>query len=107
MRPRAPTGSAPPESTAPPASGAAEPNGEPTTGLFDPEAPRAPAPEGMLSLSDASFEELRDISLSVTQAKRVIRYREENDGFRDVSELDRVPGFPTAFLTHMKDDVVP
>jgi DNA uptake protein ComE-like DNA-binding protein len=61
----------------------------------------------MLSLSDASFDELRDIGLSVTQAKRVIRYREENNGFTDVSELDRVPGFPKAFLTRLKDDVVP
>ena len=61
----------------------------------------------MVSLSDASFDELRDIGLSVTQAKRVIRYREENDGFRDVGELDRVPGFPKAFLTRLKDEVVP
>ena len=61
----------------------------------------------MLSLNEASFEELRDHGLSVTQAKRVIRYREENDGFTDVSELERVPGFPKSFLTHLKDRVVP
>ncbi len=68
---------------------------------------RDPAPEGTLSLSDASFDELRDLGLSVTQAKRVIRYREENDGIRDVNELDRVPGFPKAFLEYVKDQVVP
>ena len=61
----------------------------------------------MLSLSEASFDELREIGMSVTQAKRVIRYREENDGFTDVDELDRVPGFPKAFLTQVKDRVVP
>ena len=61
----------------------------------------------MLSLSEASFDELRDLGMSVTQAKRVIRYREENDGYRDVSELDRIPGFPKMFLEHMKDTVVP
>ncbi|MDQ2676032.1 MAG: helix-hairpin-helix domain-containing protein, partial [Actinomycetota bacterium] len=74
-------------------------------------APAAPAggpvPEGALSLSEASFEELRELGFSVTQAKRVIRYREENDGFEDVSELDRVPGFPRAFLTQIRDRVVP
>ncbi len=61
----------------------------------------------MLSLNDASFDELRDVGMSVTQAKRVIRYREENDGFSDVAELDRIPGFPKAFLDLVKDDVVP
>ena len=60
----------------------------------------------MLSLNDASFDELRDIGMSVTQAKRVIRYREEHE-FQSVDELDRVPGFPKSFLTHVKEDVVP
>jgi competence ComEA-like helix-hairpin-helix protein len=61
----------------------------------------------MLSLNEASFDELRGVGLSVTQAKRVIRYREENDGFSDLSELDRIPGFPRAFLDRIKDEVVP
>jgi DNA uptake protein ComE-like DNA-binding protein len=82
-----------------------EPEPDPKT---EPEPePRAPAPEGMVSLSEASFDELRDLGMSVTQAKRVIRYREENDGYRDVSELERISGFPKMFLEHMKNTVVP
>jgi len=80
---------------------------DPRVDAGDPEPERQPAPEGALSLSEASFDELRDAGLSVTQAKRVIRYREENDGFSDVNELDRVPGFPRTFLDYLKDQVVP
>jgi DNA uptake protein ComE-like DNA-binding protein len=72
-----------------------------------PAPPPAPVPEGMLSLSQAGFDELRELGMSVTQAKRVIRHREEHDGFRSVDELDRVPGFPRAFLTGVKDKLVP
>ena len=61
----------------------------------------------MISLSSADYDELRGLGMSVTQAKRVIRYREENNGFRSVDELDDVPGFPRAFLNEIKDQLVP
>ena len=37
--------------------------------------------KGLVSLSEADFDELRGLGMSVTQAKRVIRYREERGGF--------------------------
>ena len=40
--------------------------------------------EKKLSLSTASFEELRAVGLSVTQTQRVIEYREANDGFNSL-----------------------
>jgi DNA uptake protein ComE-like DNA-binding protein len=83
----------------------AKPEPEPEPDL-EPGAPDAPAPEGMLSLTHASFEELREIGMSVTQAKRVIRFREERD-FRSVDDLDGLPGFPQAFLGEIKDRLVP
>ena len=61
----------------------------------------------MLSLSSASFDELREVGMSVTQAKRVVRYREEGPGFTSVDDLDNVPGFPKAFLAQIKERFVP
>ncbi len=83
---------------------AVEPESEPDTG---PEVEAAPAPDGMLSLSSASFDELRETGMSVTQAKRVIRHRDEHGGFRTVDALDQVPGFPKSFLADVKSRVVP
>ena len=67
----------------------------------------APPPEGVTSLSQASFEELRELGMSVTQAKRIIRHRDAHGGFRSVDELDDVPGFPKSFLSEMKGRLVP
>ena len=66
-----------------------------------------PAPEGPVSLSEADFDELRGLGMSITQAKRVIRYREERGGFSTLDELDRVPGFPRNFLDSVKERLVP
>ena len=71
------------------------------------ETEAAPASDGMLSLSSASFDELRETGMSVTQAKRVIRHRDEHGGFSTVDELEQVPGFPKAFLADVKSRVVP
>ena len=60
-----------------------------------------------MSLSEADFDELRGLGMSVTQAKRVMRYREERGGFSTLDELDRVPGFPRNFLDSVKERLVP
>jgi DNA uptake protein ComE-like DNA-binding protein len=60
----------------------------------------------MLSLSAVTFDELRELGLSVTQSKRVLKYREER-GFKSVDELDQVPGFPRSFLADLKNRLVP
>jgi hypothetical protein len=44
--------------------------------------------------------------MSVTQAKRVLRYRDEC-GISDPAALDQVPGFPKGFLTAVKERLVP
>jgi len=51
-----------------------------------------------LDLNRATFEDLRDLGFSVTQATRVISYREENQGFDSVSDLGEVPGVPRELL---------
>ncbi len=64
-------------------------------------------PEGIVSLSVAGFDDLRALGMSVTQAKRVIRFRDEHGSFSSVSQLDDVPGFPRAFLDGIRDRLAP
>ncbi len=44
--------------------------------------------------------------MSVTQTKRVIRYRDER-GLTHPDELEQVPGFPKNFLDDLKTNLVP
>ena len=60
-----------------------------------------PAPGATLTVSGATVEELRALGMSITQAIRVIRYREEGR-LSAWSELDQVPGFPQAFRAELK-----
>ena len=86
-----------------------EPEPEPES-RPEPEPPAVePAGEsnGTISLSSAEFDDLRGLGMSVTQAKRVLRYREQRGGFTDFDELERVPGFPREFLAEISDRVVP
>jgi DNA uptake protein ComE-like DNA-binding protein len=63
-------------------------------------------PEGAVSLAVADFDDLRGLGMSVTQAKRVLRHRDET-GFTTTDDLDQVPGFPKAFLGELKQKLVP
>jgi competence ComEA-like helix-hairpin-helix protein len=55
-----------------------------------------------VSLNAATFEQLREHGLSVTQATRVLAYRERLGGYNSVDDLDDVPGFPGDFLEDFK-----
>ena len=43
--------------------------------------------------------------MSVTQATRLIAYRERQDGFKSVDDLDTVPGIPKKLLSEIKDQL--
>jgi DNA uptake protein ComE-like DNA-binding protein len=43
--------------------------------------------------------------MSVTQATRVIAYRERQDGFDSVEALEAVPGIPKKFLSEIRDQL--
>ena len=92
----------PPEEIAPPewiprqAGPTAQPPGE---------DPKAEAREDLINLNTASFEDLRAANLSVTQATRVLAYRERRGGYSSVSDLDPVPGFPEEILEELKQRV--
>jgi DNA uptake protein ComE-like DNA-binding protein len=57
---------------------------------------------GAVSLNDASYEELRELGLSVTQTGRVLSHRERTGGFSSLEELEQIPGFPQDFLSKLK-----
>ena len=95
----------PPAPGPPPEPPAPEPSpGPPPPPGPDPEPP-APAPGGPLNINDATYEDLRDLGLSVTQTGRVLAHRERVGGFGSLDELDQIPGFPEAFLEDLKSRV--
>src|SRR5581483_5585053 len=55
-----------------------------------------------LNLNEATYEQLRALRLSVTQTGRVLAERERLGRFSSLDELDRIPGFPRAFLDDLK-----
>jgi hypothetical protein len=58
--------------------------------------------EGKVSLNRGTFGEFRGLGMSVTQAMRVLRYRDKLGGYHSVDDLDKVPGFPGAQLAEVK-----
>ena len=56
----------------------------------------------MLDANQATFEQLRELGMSVTQATRVIAYRERQQGFETIDDMDTIPGFPKDFLAELK-----
>jgi DNA uptake protein ComE-like DNA-binding protein len=64
-------------------------------------------PEAGVSLNGADLEQLHELGMSPTQARRVLNYREQRDGFESVDELDDLPGFPPELLAEIKRRLVP
>jgi competence ComEA-like helix-hairpin-helix protein len=58
-----------------------------------------------VDVNKASFEEFRELGMSITQATRVIAYRERHDGFDSVDELDGVPGVSEKLMTEIRDQL--
>ena len=89
--------------------GGRQPKGDADDKEPEPVAEREPDPApltgGPVSLSSANFDDLRGLGLSVTQAKRILDFRERLGGFDSVDDLDYVPGFPRSVLTELKDRV--
>lgn len=56
----------------------------------------------LLDANQVAFEELRELGLSITQATRVIAYRERQHGFDTLDDMDTIPGFPEDLLAELK-----
>jgi competence protein ComEA len=69
-----------------------------------PEAPRTvPPAAAVINVNQASYEDLRNLNLSVTQTGRLLAHRERLGGFRSLDDLDEIPGFPRSFLDDLKE----
>jgi competence ComEA-like helix-hairpin-helix protein len=91
-----------PESPEPPAPAAPEPERK---GLFGGSSPAAEAGSDSVNLNSATFEQLRDAGLSVTQATRILAYRERFGGYNSVEDLEKVPGFPSDLIESLKGKI--
>jgi competence ComEA-like helix-hairpin-helix protein len=58
-----------------------------------------------VDVNKATVEEFRELGMSITQATRVIAYRERHDGFDSVDELDGVPGVSEKLVTELRDQL--
>jgi DNA uptake protein ComE-like DNA-binding protein len=58
---------------------------------------------GRVDLNSASFEQLRAIGLSVTQAARLIGQREQHGGFASADDVDGIVGIPRDVKQTLKD----
>jgi len=64
--------------------------------------PDEDVPEGGIDLNQASFEDLRRLGFSSTQAARVVTYREANRGFDSLERLREVPGLPGKLVDRVR-----
>ena len=55
-----------------------------------------------MDVNKATFEDLRELGFSVTQATRVITYRERQSGFSSLDDLASVPGIPRSFMREIE-----
>jgi len=107
----------PRQRTEPPRVPAAEPEAAPPERERPvPDSPRGPeagrsnpgsgrsgdGDKGPVSLNQATFEQLRGLGLSVTQATRILAYRERFGGYSSLDDLDRVPGFSPEKIESMR-----
>ena len=69
----------------------------------EPDRVEAVASGDRININDATFEDLRELGFSVTQATRVITYRERQNGFESIDDLIEVPGMPDEFLTEIRN----
>ena len=49
-----------------------------------------------------TFEELREIGLSVTRSARLIAHREMRGGFASIDDLVGIPGLPKGSVTELQ-----
>ncbi len=91
----------PPEAGPPTPPDPAEP--PPRKGLFG-GSPSSVSESGSdtINLNSATFEELREAGLSVTQATRILAYRERFGGYNSVEDLEKVPGFPADLIDSLR-----
>jgi DNA uptake protein ComE-like DNA-binding protein len=70
-----------------------------------PTATRKKTKNGKLDLNSATFEELRDLGLTVTLSARLIAYRDVRGGYESLDELNGIPGFSKETLGAIREQL--
>jgi len=65
----------------------------------------SPKRGGKLDLNEATFEQLRDLGLTVTLSARTISYRDSRGSFESMDELDEIPGLSTELKRVLRDQL--
>jgi DNA uptake protein ComE-like DNA-binding protein len=99
MPPTPPPGDAPQAQPPSPPPSSSPPPAAPGAGAAPPPSGAA---GGSINLNTVTFEQLREASLTVTQATRLLAHRERLGRFGSVDELDEVPGFPQEVVEDLK-----
>ena len=55
-----------------------------------------------MNINEATYDDLRSLRLSVTQAGRLLDYRNSLGGFKSLDQLDDIAGFPRDLLSELK-----
>lgn len=90
------------KATAPVEKGDVPPSGGITSSRAAGTASDTAGDDDRVSLNDATFEQLRGLGLSVTQATRILAYRERFGGYNSLDDLDKVPGFTPEKIESMR-----
>jgi len=70
-----------------------------------PSKARGASKRGKRDLNDLTFEQLREIGLSVTQSARLTAAREARGGFDSIDQLDEIPGLSKKTVEGLKDQL--
>ena len=82
-----------------------DPSGNPSEAPIEPGSSQAVPPDpsnGPLDINQMTVEDLRGLKLSLTQAKRLIDYRDQVGGFTSLHQLDAVAGLPMDVRADLK-----
>jgi helix-hairpin-helix protein len=66
------------------------------------DGPGGAAPQGRIDVNEATYEQLRAMTLTITQSRRLLAYRNRVKRFESLDELDVLPGFPRTVLERLK-----
>ena len=67
-----------------------------------PTSPEVSPGQARLDVNKATFDQLRELGMTVTQATRVIAYRERENGFESPDDLATVPGLSKKFVAGIR-----
>jgi DNA uptake protein ComE-like DNA-binding protein len=66
------------------------------------DGPGGAASQDRIDVNEATYEQLRAMTLTITQSRRLLAYRKRVKRFESLDELDTLPGFPRTVRERLK-----